>query len=160
MRKLYALFSCWYLLTYNKNKMSKITVSYEEIARRVGDMIMANHLPNEIDEDWYSGIIEQPLMRERLNEIDEENEVEEDDEHATVTDIEIYQTYIITDRGAEYLFNHTSELISYSEKLGLWFWHVSHWGTGWSHVHTEIVDDIDYDTAVYGTEAMVKYSIG
>lgn len=140
--------------------MKKITVSYEELARRVGDMILANHLPNEIDEEWWCGIVEQPLMRERLDEIDEENEVDEDGEHATVTDFEVYQTYIITERGAEYLFNHTSEMISYGEKLGLWFWHVSHWGTSWSGVHTEIVDNIDYDTAVFGTENMVKYSIG
>jgi len=143
--------------------MQKITVSYEELAKRVGDMIMANHLPNEIDGNWTSGIIEQPLMTERLNEIDEENKVDEQDtfgDHASVLDFEVYQTYIITDRGAEYLFNHTSEMISYSEKLQLWFWHVSHWGTGWSHVHTEIVEDIDYDSVVYGTEAMLKYSIG
>lgn len=140
----------------------KITVSYEELSRRVGNMIMANHLPNEVDENWMYCIIEQPLMRERLDELDHENGIADDDEDAersTVYDIEIYQSYIITECGAEYLFNHTSELISYSEKLELWFWHVSHWGTGWSHVHTTIVDDIDYDTAVYG-DAMLKYRVG
>ena len=144
--------------------MKKVTASYEELARRVGDMIIANNLPNEIDTEWWCGIIQQPLMTERLNAIDAENGIENDgnsyEENATVTDFEIYQTYIISDRGAEYLFNHTSEIISYSEKLDLWFWHISHWGTGWSHVHTEIVDDIDYDSAVYGTENMIKYTIG
>lgn len=144
--------------------MSKITVSYEELARRVGDMIIANNLPNGIDADWWCGLIQQPLMTDKLAEIDAENGIADDgntyEENATVTDIEIYQTYIITDLGAEYLFNHTSELISYSEKLQLWFWHVSHWGTGWSHVHTQIDEDIHHDNLVYGTEAMVKYSIG
>lgn len=140
--------------------MNKTTVSYEELARRVGDMIMANHLPSQIDDNWVYGIIEQPLMRETLDQIDEENEVGEDHEPASVTDIDVYQTYIITERGAEYLFNHTAEMISYSEKLGLWFWHISHWGTAWSGVHAEIVEDIDYNTAVYGTEEMLGYSIG
>ena len=143
--------------------LTKTVVSYEELARRVGYMIMANHLPQEIDEDWYNGIIEQPLMRERLDEFDRDNGTTDDDqdaERASVTDIQVYQTYIITKHGAEYLFNHTSEMISYSEILDLWFWHVSHWGTAWSGVHTEIVDDIDYNNAVYGTEAMCKYSIG
>lgn len=140
----------------------KTTINYEELARRVGSMIMANHLPNEVDDNWMYGIIEQPLMRERLDEYDRDNGIADDDmdaERSTVHDIEIYQTYIITERGAEYLFNHTSELISYSEKLGLWFWHVSHWGTAWSGVHTEVVDDIDYNTAVYG-DAMLKYRVG
>jgi hypothetical protein len=144
--------------------MTKTTVSYEELAKRVDVMVMANHLPNEVDEDWYSGIIQQPLMDLRLEELDKENELtdeqREQGEGASVTDFEIYQTYIITQNGAEYLFNHTAELISYSEKLGLWFWHIGHWGTSWSGVHTDIVDDIDYDSAVYGTENMVQYSIG
>lgn len=141
--------------------MTTTTTSYEELARRVGSMILANHLPNSIDDDWHYGIIEQPLMRERLDEYDRENGIADDDEDAersTVYDIEIYQTYIITERGAEYLFNHTSELISYSEKLDLWFWHVSHWGTGWSHVHTQVVDDVE--NPIYGTEEMRKYSVG
>lgn len=141
--------------------MSKITVSYEELAKRVGDIIMANHLPNEIDTEWWCGLIEQPLMRERLDEIDHENGRAGDyEDMSSVTDFDIYQTYIITNRGAEYLFNHTSELISYSEKLQLWFWHIGHWGTSWSGVHTQIVDNIDYDDAVHGTEKMIKYSIG
>lgn len=165
--------------------METKTVSYEELARRVGSMILANNLPNEVDEDWYNGIIKQPIMRDRLDAIDEEtrqdmqkaiNEAidesektklieeladwEENGERSSVTDSEIYQTYIISERGAEYLFNHTAETISYSEKLQLWFWHVHHWGTAWSHVQTIIVEDIDYDNYVEGTEAMIKYLIG
>lgn len=142
--------------------MKTETISYEELARRVGDMILANHLPNEIDDNWMYGLIEQPLMRKHLDDFDRDNGVSDDDEDAersTVYDREIYQTYIITERGAEYLFNYTAELISYSEKLDLWFWHIGHWGTAWSGVHTTVYEVADYDNYISG-EAMLKYAIG
>jgi hypothetical protein len=113
--------------------MKTETISYATLAEKVGDMILFNN-HNEVDEEWYYGIIEQPLMRERLDDIDRENSIADDDdeaERATVHDFEIYQTYAITEHGARLLINHTSELVSYSEKLGLWFWHIGHCGTSW-----------------------------
>lgn len=137
-------------------------ISYSELAKRVGDMILANNLPNEVDGNWFEGIIQQPLMDLRLEELDKENELtdeqREQGEGASVTDFEIYQTYIITPRGAEYLFNHTAELISYSEKLDLWFWHIGHWGTSWGGVYTTVYTDDNYDTYVENP-AMLRYTI-
>lgn len=144
--------------------MTKTQISYADLAKKVGDMVLFNN-HNEVDEDWYYGLIEQPLMTERLDAINEENrqyivdsieratdegekaklteelaEFDESGERASVTDFEIYQSYAITESGARFLINHTAELVSYSEKLGLWFWHIGHWGTSWTHVHTYITD--------------------
>lgn len=130
------------------------TVSYSELAKRVGDIVLFNN-HNTVDEDWYMGLIEQPLMRERLDVIDVENGIDVDDTHterATVTDFEIYQSYAITENGARYLINHTAELVSYSKKLELWFWHIGHWGTSWNSVHTTVTDwDYTDDVRTYDT---------
>ena len=131
--------------------MTKKQVSYTELAEKVGDMVLFNN-HNTVDEDWYMGLIEQPLMREKLDAIDAENEAGEDDDHASVIDMEIYQSYVVTENGARYLINHTAELISYSEKLELWFWHIGHWGTGWNGVYTTVTEwDYTEDVQTYTT---------
>ena len=140
--------------------ITKKEVSYSDLAKKVGNMVLFNN-HNTVDEEWYMGIIEQPLLREKLDAIDAENEVGEDDEHATVLDSDIYQTYVITPYGAEYLINHTAEIVSYSEKLDLWFWHITHWGTSWDGVHT-VVTEWDYTDDVktyYGHDEMVKLTV-
>lgn len=146
--------------------MKSETVSYEELARRVGNMVLFNNHSNyEVDQDWVYGLVEQPLMRERLDALDREASEDEATNFGefeaghSVTDFDIYQSYAITPGGAEYLFNHTAELISYSEKLGLWFWHIGHWGTAWSGVHTTVYEVEDYDKYV-SEQQMLNYRIG
>lgn len=147
--------------------MTSKRISYRELAEKVGDMILFNNHSKGNDE-WYYGLYEQPLMSKRLEELDDENTDgmnEEEKEayldqhgHTSVTDFEIYQTYHITRGGAEYLFNHTSELISYDEKLDAYLWHIGHYGTSWTHVHATVHDfeDGDYDSYVSLSE-MGKY---
>lgn len=139
--------------------MTSKSISYSELAEKVRDMILFNNHAQGNDE-WYYGLYEQPLMSRRLEELDDENTegmTEEEKEtyfdhhgHVSVTDFEIYQTYHITPRGAEYLFNHTSELISYDEKLDAFLWHIGHYGTSWTHVHTTVYDleDGEYDSYI------------
>ncbi len=165
--------------------MQKSQISYAELAKKVGDMVLFNS-HNDVDEFWYNGLIEQPLMTERLEELNEENrqyEIEriaqstdesekaklseelEDMEQTSVYDMceSIYQTFAITPEGARYLFNHTAEVISYSEKLGLYFWHISHYGTSWSGVYTTVTD-WEYNESpewyAYSEEEIDKYIIG
>jgi hypothetical protein len=136
--------------------MQKETITKSELAKRVGDMVLFNNHSN-VDEDWYMGLIEQPLMRERLDEIDAENGIEPDDmdaERATVSDFEIYQSFAITESGARYLINHTAELVSYSEKLELWFWHIGHYGMSWDSIHVEVTTwDYTENVTTYDTHA-------
>jgi len=165
--------------------MKKETISYADLARRVGDAVLFNN-HNAHNSEWWCGIYEQPLMREYLDSLDNETradmqaridastdesekaklieelaEWEEQGDRASVTDSEIYQTYHITRGGAEYLFNHTSELISYDEDLDAFLWHVSHFGTAWTHVHTTVYefDGGDYDKYV-SIDSADNYMIG
>lgn len=112
----------------------KKTISYNELAQKVGDMVLCNNV-NNTDENWYEHIIQGNEQPEDWNE-------EEDGEWCLS---DIYQTYIITERGARELYNHTSEIINYNPTLEVYVWHITHFGTGWTHVHTEYDEDAPHE---------------
>ena len=168
--------------------MQKTQISYAELADKVKDCVLFNS-HNDVDEFWYEGMIVSPLMQDRLDaekdekikdaekriaESADEGEKEklteeylQDEENGyfdvTVMDLAegcIYQTYAITPEGARFLFNHTTEIISYSEKLGLYLWHITHYGTSWSGVYTTLYDWEYQNTPewyAYSEEAINKY---
>jgi hypothetical protein len=135
------------------NMIKTKTISYSELSKQVRDMILFNNL-SSVDDDWMYGFIVSPMLEERMYEDDKELAKEQDckvedlDETTSVYDYaeSIYQTFIIDASSAMWLHNNTSEIISYSEKLDSFFFHVCHYGTSWSGVHTEIRDD-DSDKA-------------
>lgn len=61
------------------------------------------------------------------------NEFDEDGEA-----YEIYQYYIISKEGADILSNWTSEIVYYNDELDIYLWCVTHWGTAWDYVLTDI----------------------
>ena len=81
------------------------------------------------DEDIYSNIEKQI---EELKEKIEELEQEQDEQP------EIYQYYIISDSGKEILVHHTDEIVYYIPALDIYVWGVTHWGTSWDYVLTNI----------------------
>lgn len=62
------------------------------------------------------------------------------DEEAYYEDsnIEIFQYYIISDGGAMILEEYTDEFIFYSDTLEIYVWGVTHFGTSWDYVLTDI----------------------
>ena len=53
-------------------------------------------------------------------------------------DGDIYQYYIISEYGYEFLEEHTDEIVFYNEKLDVYLWGVTHFGTSWDYVLTDI----------------------
>lgn len=51
---------------------------------------------------------------------------------------EIYQYYIISDQGADILQEYTNEIVFYNDRLNMYVWGVTHWGTAWNYVLTDI----------------------
>ena len=51
---------------------------------------------------------------------------------------EIYQYYIISDSGADLLKDYTNEIVFYNSDLDMYVWGVTHFGTSWSYVLTDI----------------------
>lgn len=82
-------------------------------------------------------------LREEQEELDEDSEryaeIEEDIE--CLEDIrysEIFQYYIISDNGAEILKEYTDEIVMYNTELDMYVWGVTHYGTSWDYVLTDI----------------------
>ena len=50
---------------------------------------------------------------------------------------EIYQYYIVDDNGARIL-EECNEIVFYNEELDMYVWGVTHYGTSWSYVLTDI----------------------
>lgn len=79
------------------------------------------------------------------DEIDEiqkkEDEIErlEDEQD---NDREIFQWYIISDNGASILKDYTNEIVYYNSELDMYLWGVTHWGTSWDYVLTDIKIEI------------------
>ena len=65
----------------------------------------------------------------------EELENEQDD------DSEVFQWFIVDDWGARLLQQETSEIVYYNETLDMYLWGVTHYGTSWNYVLTNIKID-------------------
>lgn len=50
---------------------------------------------------------------------------------------EIFQYYIVSDRGAEIL-KEINEIVFYNDRLDMYVWGVTHYGTSWDYVLTDI----------------------
>lgn len=111
------------------------TITYSELARRVGDCVMMNNLMPELQgeygfevfcgDDTYCFIHDDKSDCEGSGECDYETS-------------EIYQYYAITQSGAEYLQDKTNEVVYYCEKLDVYLWGITHFGTSWSIVDVTI----------------------
>lgn len=101
-------------------------ITYYTLAQRVGDMVLCNTMGERY------GTTLELLSGNDYNE--------EDDKY-----YEIFQWYIITDTGAEHLRESTDELVFYDRELDLNIWGITHYGTSWKYVFTDIraTDNID-----------------
>lgn len=51
---------------------------------------------------------------------------------------EVFQWFIVSDNGAQLIQEYTDEILYYHEELDIYLWGVTHWGTGWDYVLTDI----------------------
>lgn len=51
---------------------------------------------------------------------------------------EVYQYYIITESGARFLEENTDEIVYYHPDLNMYLWGITHFGTSWDYVLTDI----------------------
>lgn len=75
----------------------------------------------------------QEKIEKLQNKIDELREEED-----SANDAEVFQWYIISEEGASILRDYTDELIYYNEELDMYLWGVTHCGTSWDYVLTNI----------------------
>lgn len=59
---------------------------------------------------------------------------------------EVYQWFIIDDRGARILQELTDEILYYNDFLDVYVWGVTHYGTSWDYVLTDIKIEMEDET--------------
>ena len=95
-------------------------LDYYTLSLIVGACILNNNIVGETGfENW-----------------DIENGYDYDDEEDYY--YEIYQYYIISDFGAQFLKDYTDEIVYYNEALDMYVWGITHFGTSWDYVLTDI----------------------
>ena len=101
------------------------TDEIEELEEKMDELVEENETsPSQILENEINGI----------NEKIEELESEQDD------DPEVFQWFIVDDRGAR-LLKEINEIVYYNETLDMYLWGVTHYGTSWDYVLTSIKID-------------------
>lgn len=94
-------------------------LDYRTLSKIVGDSILNNYIYEYAGyENW------------ALESGDEESE----DGYFQ----EVYQYYIVTPSGAKFLEDHTNELVYYHEGLDMYLWGITHFGTSWDYVLSDI----------------------
>lgn len=53
-------------------------------------------------------------------------------------DADIFQYYIITEAGYQFLEEFTDEIVYYNQNLDIYLWGITHFGTSWDYVLTDI----------------------
>lgn len=93
-------------------------LDYRTLSQIVGDMVLNNAIVP------YIGQFEWELV----------NGCEEDEDGW----YEVYQYYIISDSGFRFLEDYTDEIVYYHEELDMYVWGITHFGTSWDYVLTDI----------------------
>ena len=78
-----------------------------------------------------------------MNRIEELKEEKEELEQEQDNNPEIFQYFIISDNGAEILQELTDEIVYYLPVIDCYVWGVTHWGTSWDYVLTDIPIEIE-----------------
>ena len=111
----------------NSEEIEEIDEKIEELENRLDEFEC------ETDED----IEEYKCIESEKEELEEEKEElkrQEEEEQ------EIFQYYIVSDNGARIL-EEANEIVYYNEELDMYLWGVTHWGTSWDYVLTDIEID-------------------
>lgn len=117
------------------------------------DVIYEDSDGNILDYEEYTDKLEE--LQERLEEAEAQERLEEaeaEDNLELISELEneiddlknsehyseIFQYFIISAQGASILEEYTNEIVYYNEALDLYVWGVTHYGTSWDYVLTDI----------------------
>ena len=103
----------------------------EEIKERLSDIedeiILLINEDKEETEEYKNLEAEQAELEEKKEDLENEMDYEP----------EIYQWYIVSDQGADIL-KEINEIVYYNSELDMYLWGVTHWGTSWDYVLTDV----------------------
>lgn len=109
-------------------------LDYYTLAKILGDVILNNNLMTIDGLEWELVSGEDSYGCN----VDGEPCDIESDECYDIYHIDVYQTYIISESGYQFLNRYTDEIVYYNEELDLYLWGITHFGTSWDYVLTDI----------------------
>ena len=136
-------------------------VDYATLAKSF-DAVMSNDIISKTSEigywDQVNGVIDNyeeiEELREKIEELENAITAEQDEQtSAAIRELEeqieeleeeqdsypeIFQYFIISEQGANILEDYTDEIVYYNSDLDMYVWGVTHWGTSWDYVLTDI----------------------
>jgi len=119
----------------NTEKMEELQEQIDNIMYDISEMIEADESFEDSEEHL--------AMVNKMEELQEEiNELEEEQENSY--NAEIFQYFIVDSQGAEIL-KEINEIVYYNEELDMYVWGVTHWGTSWDYVLTDIKCNVPYE---------------
>lgn len=114
----------------NSDKIEEIEERIEEIESNIEEIEESTEVFKEVE------IVE---LREEINELrDRIDELEEEQNYPS----EIFQYFIVDDNGARIL-EEFNEIVFYNEYLDMNVWGVTHWGTSWDYVLTDVKIELE-----------------
>ena len=119
------------LTTYYKNGEEITREQYEEETEEI-----QNAIDDLTFEEWQTEEQETKAQK-RIEELEKRLKDYETCEE------EIYQYYIVSDNALWYL-ERMNQIVFYSEKLDCYIWGVTHWGTSWDYVLTNLTLNEDF----------------
>ena len=96
----------------------------EELQEQIDELEAMDEITEEAQEQIDS-------LQEQIDELENEE-----------TSGEIYQYFIVSDNGARILEEY-NEIVFYCEAVDMYIWGVTHWGTSWDYVLTDIVLELE-----------------
>lgn len=85
------------------------------------------------------------LLEEEIDELEDDSKIKLLEEEIETLEeehyIDVFQKYIIDYNGYTILKDYTNELVLYNEDLDIYVWCITHYGTSWDYVLTEIKID-------------------
>ena len=125
----------------NRYTASERDERIEELNDEKEDLL--SKLAEFYEEDFEGNLVDPELVKEevgmseseirsRIDAIDSEIDYLEEEHY-----YEVFQWYIIDGSGAE-ICEEAGEIVYYNEALDIYLWGVTHWGTSWDYVLTDI----------------------
>lgn len=129
----------WYGVEVSDYGLKHNRLDYSTLAKLVGNTILNNELI-KFDVDYWE-VIQGSELTYYDNEKEEYVDYDDIENWDDISEnyIDIFQYYIIDNRGVEILQELApNEIIFYNEKLDVYLWGITHWGTSWDYVLTDV----------------------
>ena len=133
----------FYGIELSEEEIKRNRISYRTLAKCF-DAVLCNNI-TEVDECLFDNVVSGSLVHyedENGNVITEDEYYESDNAYEVTEDV--FHWYIVSDNAKD-LLEEANQLVLYSEKLDCYIWAVTHYGTSWDYVFTDIKIESELD---------------